>query len=458
MLNRRNIICLILSLLCIAYVFLISRSPSELTRLFHRFKSSPAAENSEAIDASNVLTDESVGAGAEALEGQAADAIPPAADASSDGRSESASDGVGDSQRNIIPEATESDASRTAAESDDGSKSEASADTDASFFQKLAQHQDVRILVIGDSIGLGVGASDVSNRWDALLEAYLGRKYESAVTVQNECFGGCPSYGVYVRLKQLAEREEDYDLTIVCCGQNDSDDGFAEIYEALLRNINIEFPRSSVICILESTQKEMTDKMDTVQSLAKYYRAGVADTVEAFAKNYESLTQGGFYPNDEGQEMYFRTIINLIDPLVDEGCGVKIGGKDVLDLPLPVNPEVVNYDHLTFYPVSELASMDEVHYELDLSNANSAGVAIGPVSGRLGVEMLAPTGEFIVRTLVDGQMLGETNIINYTENDEARYYNYGGFTAENQIQVEFESQEAAERLTGIYVSTAEADG
>ena len=72
-----------------------------------------------------------------------------------------------------------------------------------SFFQKLAAHEDVNILVIGDSIGAGIGASDEANRWDNLLRTYLQRKYEASVNIQNECFGGCTSYGTYVADKTI---------------------------------------------------------------------------------------------------------------------------------------------------------------------------------------------------------------------------------------------------------------
>lgn len=418
--NRRNIMSFILAVVGIAIVIMCSAVFLNLKELFRGRGSVRVSDDSALLNDVGVIQE--ILSQSEATIAEDTEAVPPATDVTS-GKSSAEVPGEGESG--------------------------------SSFFQKLASHQDVRILVIGDSVGLGIGASDVSNRWDHMLKTYLERKYESNVTVQNECFGGCPSYGVYVRLKKLAQQEGDFDLTIVCCGQNDSNDGFSEIYEALLRNLNIEYPKSSVICILESTQKAMTNKMLTVQNLADYYWAGVADTVKAFAKDYELLTLNGFYPNDEGQEMYFRTLINLIDKLVSEGCGVKIGGKGYYDVPLPLRPEVASYDHLSFYPASELVRADELHYDLNLPYADSEGRTIGPVAGRLGIEMFVNTGEFPVRALVDGVYLGETNIINYTEFEEARYYNFGGFEAGQQIRIEFDTQEAADRFTGIYLSTAE---
>ena len=324
-----------------------------------------------------------------------------------------------------------------------------------SFYRKLAAHEDVNILIIGDAIGAGLGSSDEANRWDQLLKTYLERKYKTSVNIQNECFGGTSSYGIYVHLKNLADISTDYDLVIVCCGQNDSDDGFSEIYEALLRNINLAFPSGSVLCILESTQREMTDKMMTVKNLAEHYYAGLVDTITAFAKNYDSLSdKNGFYPNDEGQEMYFRSIINVIDPLVSAGNGTKIGIADA-ELPDPVNPEVINYDVLRFYPADALDRTDAIRYTMKLPFTDTDGTVMDRAEGVLGIVVNAPVGEHPVTAAIDGEILGETGIINYTDTDENRYHNFGSFSAGKTVRIKFETEEVADRMIGIYISSSE---
>ena len=411
--SRRNRICLILSIIGIAYIIFGSLTFQEDVR-----PQQPAGK----ADTDIVAADSSFSEDGEE--------VPPA----TDGQEENNSNG---------------------GQAPADSEAEPPAPAGGSFFQKLARQEDVKILVIGDSIGRGIGASDEMNRWDRLLQLYLERKYKSTVTVQNECFGGCTSYGIYVHVKELAEMARDYDLTIVCCGQNDPDVGFSEIYEALLRNVNLEFESSSVLCILESTQRSMTDKMMTVRSLAEHYNAGVVDTIAAFEKNYDSLTQDGFYPNDEGQEMYFRTIINVIDPLVDAGNGIKIGGADNASLPDPIEPGVVNYDVLRFYPAEVLEKTDTIRYSLTLPYTDAEGNVQEMMAGKLGIVMFSPSGEYPVTAAIDGAILGETIITNYTEVDETRYYNFGEFAAGQTIRIKFETEEAAERLTGIYVSSSQ---
>ena len=462
--SRRDIICVVLSLIGIVYIVFGSLpSPGEVQTGQNAAESSTVSE----IDSGDVQEGTDAGktedAGKASAEKEAnTDTSKQQSNAkNSDDKSPVISgsgssippatrtgDSASDRDKNTSDKTKSEDRSSSEDESSGKQKLEA-----GSFFQKLTAHEDVKILVIGDSIGAGLGASDEANRWDHLLQIYLQRKYNISVDIQNECFGGCTSYGTYVHLKELLDRAPNYDLTIVCCGQNDADDGFSEIYEALLRNISTGIPKSSVICILESTQKTMTDRMMTIRDLAEHYYAGVADTIAAFEKNYDSLSEGGFYPNDEGQEMYFRTIINIIDPLAVAGNGIKIGAADSTAFPDPVNSNVTQYDVLRFYPAEQFERTDAIRYTMTLPYTDAEGAVWDNMSGMLGIEMYSPVGEYPVTAAIDGEILGETNIINYTEFDEARYYNFGSFTAARTIRIKFETEEAADRFTGLYVSS-----
>ena len=465
--SRRDIIFVVLSLIGIVYIVFGSLpSPGEVQT------GQNAAESSTVSDADSREVTEGTDTGKSAGKsdgagktdndnGNNADVSERQGNAKNNADTTSSVSGKGSS----IPPATREKASAKGDNTSDKKKSEESSPADKSsaekktvaesFFQKLAAHEDVSILIIGDSIGAGLGASDEANRWDHLLKTYLQRKYDISVDIQNECFGGCTSYGTYVHLKELVDRAPNYDLTIVCCGQNDADDGFSEIYEALLRNISTGIPKSSVICILESTQKRMTDRMITIRELAEHYCAGVADTISAFEKNYDSLSVNDFYPNDEGQEMYFRTIINIIDPLADAGNGIGIGAADSTAFPDPVNPNVTLYDVLRFYPAEQFERTDAIRYTMTLPYTDAEGTVWDNMGGMLGIGMYSPVGEYPVTAAIDGEILGETNIINYTEFDEARYYNFGSFTAARTIRIKFETEEAADRFTGLYVSSAD---
>ena len=94
-----------------------------------------------------------------------------------------------------------------------------------SFYQKLEDGFDVNILIVGDSIGAGAGTKTAGNQWFEQLKSYLRKEYGIRVGMTNVSMGGNASYAGYVRVMAL-EDEEDYDLAILCYGQNDSPDGF----------------------------------------------------------------------------------------------------------------------------------------------------------------------------------------------------------------------------------------
>lgn len=79
----------------------------------------------------------------------------------------------------------------------------------------LADGFDVNILIIGDSIGEGAGASSSSNFWVPLLQANLKELYGgSKISFTNVSMGGNASYAGYVRTMALNDNV-DYDLAII---------------------------------------------------------------------------------------------------------------------------------------------------------------------------------------------------------------------------------------------------
>ena len=81
--------------------------------------------------------------------------------------------------------------------------------------------------------------------------------------------GGNASYAGYVRTMALND-DVDYDLAIICYGQNDSADGFSTNYESIIQAIRSKYPGCSIISILESSQQTYTEKMTTIQSICEH--------------------------------------------------------------------------------------------------------------------------------------------------------------------------------------------
>lgn len=185
-----------------------------------------------------------------------------------------------------------------------------------SFYEKLAYGVDVEILIVGDSIGEGYHASTPELGWANLLASQIRETYGVETILSNVSMGGNDSYAGYVRTMAL-NNDIDYDLVVLCYGQNDAVSNFGLYYEALIRAVRSEYPKASVISILESSQKEYTEKMQTIQSLAEHYKISVADTIAPFQEDYDAYTKDNVHPNDAGHRIYCEQIMNIIKPLVD---------------------------------------------------------------------------------------------------------------------------------------------
>lgn len=216
-----------------------------------------------------------------------------------------------------------------------------------SFYQKLVDCFDVNVLIVGDSIGEGTGTQTNGQQWFKQLQTYLRTVNKSKVSVTNISMGGNASYAGYVRTMALNDNV-DYDLAIICYGQNDGTDGFSTNYESIIRAIKSKYQDCSIISILESSQRTYTEKMTTIQSICEHYSIPVADTIAAFnnsGKAYDDLTGDGVHPNDAGQEIYFETVKAVIDDNVAASTG-KMTDTDV------INADVHEFDNFIWYDAS----------------------------------------------------------------------------------------------------------
>ena len=119
-------------------------------------------------------------------------------------------------------------------------------------YQKLASGRDITLLIVGDSIGALPWTSDVA--------AWIEENYQVSCTIKNISLGGNMAYSGYVTEKLLDDGIT-YDLVIVCYGQNDLPEGFSADYEALIREVLSKNNLPCVISVIESSQREYTEKM-----------------------------------------------------------------------------------------------------------------------------------------------------------------------------------------------------
>ena len=297
-----------------------------------------------------------------------------------------------------------------------------------SFYQKLADGFDVNILIIGDSIGEGAGASSSSNFWVPLLQANLKELYGgSKISFTNVSMGGNASYAGYVRTMALNDNV-DYDLAIICYGHNDSTEGFSANYESIIRAIRSKYLDCSIISILESSQQIYTEKMTTIQSICEHYGIPVADTIDAFknsGKAYDDLSNDGVHPNDVGQEIYFETIKSIIDDNVAVSTG-KMEGADA------INADVHKFDNFVWYDASsDFERRDDTTFTINTS-----------VSGILGIDYTYEFGANKADIYVDGELY-ESPTVTFAYDFSQRHILVvsDDCTVKNEIKIVFNTKE-----------------
>ena len=304
-----------------------------------------------------------------------------------------------------------------------------------SFYQKLVDGFDVNVLVVGDSIAEG---GQGEKGWCTLLQNNLRKTYGNSVSFTNVSMGGNASYAGYVRTMALND-DVDYDLAIICYGQNDGADGFSTNYESIIRAIRSKYPDCSIISILESSQRTYTEKMTTIQSICEHYSIPVADTIAAFndsGKAYDDLTGDGVHPNDAGQEIYFETVKAVINDNVTASTG-KMTDTDV------INADVHKFDNFVWYDASS---------DFERVNDTTSTISVS-ATGVLGIDYTFESGDNKADIYVDGKLFESPTVtFDYDFSQRHILVVSDDCTVENEIKVVFNTKEQADGFKGMCFS------
>lgn len=289
-----------------------------------------------------------------------------------------------------------------------------------SFYQRLQDQLPVRVLVVGDGYGAGMGASQAARSWAQRLKASLAMKYGVTVELTNvslsEQNGG---FGAWAALRQqpdgaatamLAEmvgdgraevtkdgtisaegwnntmshafRKDEYDLAIVSLGMTDDPSQFPTWYEAVLRGLREKYRQCSVISLLSSqalTSPELgfaDENTEALRTISKQYHADVVNVgmemldpegagkeatvseIDPSNPAIQKYTVEGLYLNDAGQGFLADTLQKFIDQKVANAQVYTAGEVTLLD------PAVEALDEFHYIPVTELNRLNDYTYAL----------------------------------------------------------------------------------------------
>lgn len=313
-----------------------------------------------------------------------------------------------------------------------------------SFYQKLADGFDVNVLIVGDSIGAGFGASGADYRWANLLRYNLQKNYSVKVNLTNVSMGGNTSYAGYVRTMALDDGV-DYDLVVLYYGQNDSKYNFSLYYESIIRAVKNRYPKASIISILESSQREYTEKMQTIQAIAEHYEIPIADTIEPFQTNYEGLVKDRVHPNDDGQQVYYETVMRVIEPLV-----AARRGNDPADVTI-INDQVTAFDTFQWFSVDQFTREGNTFTLKTTTHGIVLGIDYNFTSGANSCKILVDGVEYAAPEVTFNYDSSQRHIMVVNKWMEGEYVNVQG-----EIKVVFGEDESgknqADGFNGLAIS------
>lgn len=295
-----------------------------------------------------------------------------------------------------------------------------------------------RMLIVGDSIGIGTGVSDLKLKWYKFLPSFMEEKYDVKLDITNVSMGGNTSFAGYSRIMDL--EEDSFDYVVVCYGENDTLDDFSLYYESILRAVYWRYPESRIITILESSQREYTEKMKMIQELSSHYNALVVDTIASFNNSgmpYEELADDGTHPNDKGQQLYYEAVRDALIQICSEE---KISGvKEIL----PVNTEVEEFRNYKFYAVEEFRKINETELELELTETTAMlGISYTPIMGENQIKLYADDALFLDKEF-DWEYPFIQDYIELADKQKVRF---------SKLKIVFGSEDQREKFQGVILT------
>ena len=299
-----------------------------------------------------------------------------------------------------------------------------------SFYQRLHDHLPVRILILGDAYGQGLGAENKRSVWYSLLENSLRKKYKVNITIDNLALGGTSGaysgFGILSSLKNASQGGKDYDLCVLIYGSCDTPKEFNLWYEAILQNLREKYPRCSVMSLLGHQGAMMPElgyldeNTSSLKNLTKAYHGALIDMPsilkpEDSAKGKETgkeYTNDGLFLNNAGQKLLADTIFDTITKTVSKYPDYDAAAVQAISPELPAlkKPVYIRADQFT--------RIDQYTLTIGPSALKEAGIDVTSFTGTLGVDLNYIPGANDLLVSDAGRGIGRNTIRNDEEKPE----------------------------------------
>ena len=324
------------------------------------------------------------------------------------------------------------------------------AEKDYNAYLKLAAGEDINLLIVGDSIS----AQD----WTEKIADQVSYHFGSNCNIINISMGGNTSYAGYVRTSILDDSH--FDLALICFGQNDADEDFEIFYEATVRAVLEKNPDIKMICILESSQRTYTEKINKIIETAEYYDASVVDAIAAYDESgysYEALSPDGVHPGDLGKDLYLNTVMETIFNQVNESvsAAVKSVMGKMAEQKNTSSQEAGSIKPALFHNTDLLNNCIFIPVEqFDRINELSFSAPVPDYKGWLGIYCARVPGKNEIDVFCENELIcSYSEDFNHSFTQEMIFlFDKEQFELSGNIKVVFNTPEQAESFRGLTIS------
>lgn len=305
-----------------------------------------------------------------------------------------------------------------------------------SFYQKLENGYGTDILILGDSTAADADFSALSEH---LQSKYLSAS-GSAVNVANLANADGNLLCDVLRVNEMPDKP-DYDLAILCYGQNDSGNDVTQNFESLIVALKSRFPDCSIICTIEPGFHAITTELRAMTDVCSAHHVPV---INLFSEFYDKGADSYFDYFDSSQTSLGEKGIDewntLLCALIDENVAQSTGKMD--DRPM-ISRKSEEMAKLRFIPIDDVrvSRTDDTSYSLDFKAKGASYILHKQDVGGSDVKVIAddilyqfgkpcgvktPDGSYIIPI-------------------------YEELSCERDFTITFSSKELADGLEGFYL-------
>ncbi len=305
-----------------------------------------------------------------------------------------------------------------------------------SFYQKLEHGYDTDILILGDSTAADADFSALSEH---LQSKYLSAS-GSAVNVTNLANADGNLLCDVLRVNEMPDKP-DYDLAILCYGQNDSGNNVTQDFESLIVALKSRFPDCSIICTIEPGFHSITTELQSMTDVCSAHHVPV---INLFSEFYDKGADSYFDYFDSSQTSLGEKGIDewntLLCALIDENVARSTGKMD--DTPL-ISRKSEEMAKLRFIPIDDVrvSRTDDTSYSLDFKAKGASYILHKQDVGGSDVKVIADDILYQFGKPCGIKAPGGSYIIPI----------YEELSCEKDFIITFSSKELADGLEGFYL-------